>query len=151
MGSLLDSLILCTDIVCNSLMVTFNSFVMIVSRKQWQPLSLFVLATAAVLLSWMWHLCSLLVLDNILVLGRFVKLFAEFGDSGLLGWQRIVYLPTNLECVFSLALLCTALNDILQFDVIHLLCRMKLLTRTMMVLHYLLQSWFFKNWWKKIC
>ena len=41
----------------------------------------------------------------ILVLGGFGELSAGFGESGVLGGQGILHLPTNLEYVFSVATL----------------------------------------------
>ena len=39
------------------------------------------------------------------VLRRFVEISDGFGEIGLLGERGIVHLPTNLDCVFSLATL----------------------------------------------
>ena len=40
-----------------------------------------------------------------LVLRRYGELSAGFGESGVLGGQGILHLPTNLEYVFSVATL----------------------------------------------
>ena len=46
-GSLLHSLILCANMMWNSLMVTFKAFAMKVSRTQWWPSPLFDLTTSS--------------------------------------------------------------------------------------------------------
>ena len=48
--------------------------------------------------------------------GRFVELSVGFGESSLLGGQGIVHLPTNLDCVFSLASLDQPAANLLEID-----------------------------------